>query len=325
MTVTDQIVLDVRDLRTHFFTRRGVVKAVDGVSFSLRQGETLGLVGESGCGKSITCLSLLRLVPQPAGRIVGGQIRLLGEDLLTKSEAELRSIRGRVISMILQDPMTSLNPVLNIGYQVGESIQIHQGLRGRRLWSKATEMLALVRIPSPGARLRNYPHEMSGGMRQRVVGAIALSCQPAVLIADEPTTSLDATVQAEYLKLLKDIQRDSSTAIVFVTHDFGIVAQMCDQVAVMYAGRIVERGPVLDLFDHPAHPYTRALLASVPRMEGRREKLASIAGQPPALHHLPESCRFRPRCAHLDDKCEETYPPEVEVAPGHLASCWQVH
>lgn len=322
--MTGQIVLDVKDLRTYFFTRRGIIKAVDGVSFSVRRSETLGLIGESGCGKTVTCLSLLRLVPQPAGRIVSGQVRLLGEDLLSKSKAEMCSIRGRLISMILQDPMTSLNPVLNIGYQVGEAIQIHQGLRGKSLWLKAKEMLRLVRIPSPEARLRNYPHEMSGGMRQRVVGAIALSCQPAVLIADEPTTSLDATVQAEYLKLLRDIQRDFSTAIIFVTHDFGIVARMCDWVAVMYAGRIVERGPVVDLFDRPAHPYTRALLASVPRMEGRRERLESIDGQPPALHHLPKGCHFRPRCAQLNDKCKEGYPPDVEVAPDHFVSCWQV-
>ncbi|TAK35029.1 MAG: ABC transporter ATP-binding protein [Chloroflexota bacterium] len=324
MVAEGEVTLDVKDLRTHFFTRRGVAKAVDGVSFRLRRGETLGLVGESGSGKTMTGLSLLRLVPQPAGRIVGGEVRLLGENLLTKSQAEMRHIRGRLISMILQDPMTSLNPVFNIGFQVAEGIHAHQGLRGKSLWDKAEEALRLVRISSPKDRLKNYPHEMSGGMRQRAVGAIVLSCQPAVVIADESTTSLDVTIQAQYLQLLRDIQRESSLSIIFITHDFGIVAQMCDRVAVMYAGRIVESGSVLDLFDHPAHPYTRALLASVPNMESRLERLPSIEGQPPALGSLPEGCRFRPRCREVDEKCQEGYPPEVEVAPEHFVSCWGV-
>lgn len=319
----DRLVLEVDDLKTSFFTRWGVVKAVDGVSFSLRQKESLGLVGESGCGKSVTALSLLRLVPQPAGRIVGGKIRLLGEELLSKSEREMRKVRGRLISMILQDPMTSLNPVFRIGFQVGEAIQMHQGLRGKSLWDKAKEVLRLVNIPAPEARLRSYPHEMSGGMRQRVVGAIALSCQPAVLIADEPTTSLDVTIQAQYLKLLRDIQRESSMSLIFITHDFGIVAQMCDRVAVMYAGKIVERGSVLEIFDCPTHPYTQALLAAVLPVEGRPKRLFSIEGQPPSLHDLPPGCPFYERCIRRRDRCRENYPAEVEVSPGHSVNCWE--
>lgn len=317
------MILEVSNLQTFFFTRWGVVRAVDGVSFTLRRGESLGLVGESGCGKSVTALSLLRLVPQPAGRIVSGKIRLLGEDLLSKSEVEMRKVRGRLISMILQDPMTSLNPVFRIGFQVGEAIQMHQGLRGKSLRHKAEEILRLVNIPSPETRLKNYPHEMSGGMKQRVAGAIALSCQPAVLIADEPTTSLDVTIQAQYLKLLRDIQRESSMSLIFITHDFGVVAQMCDQVAVMYAGKIVEKGSVLEIFDHPSHPYTQALLAAVPSMEGKTERLLSIQGQPPSLHCLPPGCYFYDRCTQRMDKCQESYPPEVEVSPRHSLSCWE--
>lgn len=321
--VDDQVVLEVKVLKTYFFTRWGVVKAVDGVNFSLRRGESLGLVGESGCGKSVTSLSLLRLVPQPAGRIVAGEVRLMGQDLLSKSEAEMRQIRGRLISMILQDPMVSLNPVFDIGFQLGEAIKIHQRLGGKALREKAKEILGLVNIPSPAERLKNYPHQMSGGMRQRVVGAIALSCHPAVLIADEPTTSLDVTVQAQYLKLLKDMQRESSLSLILVTHDFGIVAQMCDKVAVMYAGRIVENCATLELFDHPVHPYTQALLAAVVQMEGRAEKLFSIKGEPPALHRLPQGCYFHPRCIQVKEKCVESYPPMVEVSVGHHVSCWQ--
>ncbi len=317
-------ILEVKDLKTYFFTRRGVVKAVDGVSFSLGRGQTLGLVGESGCGKTVTSLSLLRLVPQPAGKIVDGEIRLLGKNIVAMSEGEMRQVRGKLISMILQDPQSSLNPSYSVGFQVGETINIHQGLRGKGLVRKAAEMLRLVKIAAPEARLRNYPHEMSGGMRQRVVGAIALSCQPAVLIADEPTTSLDVTIQAQYLKLLKDIQRERSLAMIFITHDLGIVAQMCDRVAVMYAGRIVEDAPTLEIFDRPGHPYTRALLASLPRMDGRAKRLVSIEGQPPSLRQPPEGCRFRPRCTEVTDKCQQSYPPKVEVGPGHTVCCWRV-
>jgi oligopeptide/dipeptide ABC transporter ATP-binding protein len=318
--------LEVRDLRTWFFTRRGVVKAVDGVSFAVGEGETLGIVGESGCGKSMTALSILRLVPRPAGRIVGGEVLLEGEDLLGKSEREMRRLRGSRVSMILQDPMSSLNPVFSVGDQVAEALRIHQRLEGPSLWATARDMLRRVRIPSPEMRLRAYPHQLSGGMRQRVVGAIALSCRPRVLIADEPTTSLDVTIQAQYLRLLKELQQEMRLALVFITHDFGIVAKMCDRVAVMYAGRIVETGDVREIFNHPRHPYTRALLASVPPLEARVERLASIEGQPPPLHGLPPGCPFVPRCAHARRMCRDEYPPamDVEGGDGHRAACWMV-
>ena len=316
-------VLEVRDLRTYFYTRWGVLKAVDGVNFHLHKGETLGIVGESGCGKTITSLSLLRLVPRPAGKIVGGEILLKGENLLSKSEEEMRKIRGKQISMILQDPMSSLNPVLTIGYQLKEAIKIHQQLKGKPLWEKARHMLEQVKIGSPEVRLKAFPHQMSGGMRQRVVGAISLACEPTVLIADEPTTSLDVTVQAQYLKLLKELQAQTNFSIIFITHDLGIVAQMCDRVCVMYAGRIVESAAVLDIFDSPAHPYTHALISSVPSVDKDVDRMFSIDGQPPALHHLPPGCAFKPRCIHHNNKCNE-YPPEIEVGPRHKVSCWKV-
>ena len=315
--------LEVKGLRTHFFTRRGVVKAVDGVSFSLRAGETLGIVGESGSGKSVTALSLVRLVPQPAARIVGGQVLLEGEDLLRKSEADMRRIRGAKIAMILQDPLTSLNPVLSIGSQVTEAITLHQGLRGRGLWERAVDILRKLKIPSPEQRMSNFPHQMSGGMRQRVVGAIAISCEPRLLIADEPTTSLDVTVQAQYLRLLKEIQAESGLAILFITHDFGVVAKMCDRVAVMYAGRIVEMAGVRDLFTMPAHPYTEALMRSVPKLEEQVDRLYSIEGQPPAPDRLPPGCPFAPRCPYVMDRCRQEYPPQVTIGAGHTASCWR--
>ena len=266
-------VLEVKDLKTYFFTGRGVVKAVDGVSFELKEGQTLGLVGESGCGKTITCLSILRLVPGPAGRIVGGEVILDGDDLLSKSEKAMRRIRGKEVSMILQDPMVSLNPVFTIGNQMAEPVRIHQKLTRRLVWEKVKEMLRLMSIPSPEIRIREYPHQMSGGMRQRVVGGIALSCQPRLLIADEPTTSLDVTIQAQYLRLLKEVQQKENLAMIMVTHDLGIVAKVCDRVAVMYAGKIVECGDVREIFYRPAHPYTKALLGSLPKVEERQEKL----------------------------------------------------
>jgi oligopeptide/dipeptide ABC transporter ATP-binding protein len=316
--------LEVRDLRTWFFTRWGVVKAVDGVSFTLSRGETLGLVGESGCGKSMTALSILRLQPRPAGRIVGGRVLLEGEDLLQKSDSEMRAIRGGRISMILQDPMQSLNPVFTIGDQIAEALRIHRGLEGRTLWEQAKDMLRRVRIPSPDMRLQAYPHQLSGGMRQRVVGAISLACRPAVLIADEPTTSLDVTIQAQYLRLLKGLQEEMGLALIFITHDFGIVAKMCDRVAVMYAGRVVESAPVRDLFNRPQHPYTVALLESVPKVDTRIHRLASIEGQPPPLYALPPGCPFAPRCPDARDRCRQQYPPEVALAPGHHVSCWKL-
>jgi oligopeptide/dipeptide ABC transporter ATP-binding protein len=314
--------LIVEDLKTYFFTRRGVAKAVDGVSFSLEKGESIGLVGESGCGKSVTCLSILKLVPQPAGRIVGGRILLEGENLVEKSEREMRGIRGRKVAMIPQDPMSSLNPTLSIWSQLSEAIKLHQRLRGRELWNKAREMLRLVRIPSPEERLRSFPHELSGGMRQRVIGAIALSCQPRLLIADECTSSLDVTIQAQYLALLSEIQRQLGVALIFVTHDFGIVERMCDKVAVMYAGKIVEEAPVKVLFGTPLHPYTVALMRSVPKVEQKVERLTSIVGQPPPLYDLPPGCSFSPRC-HVGDKRCQLSPARVMVSSEHSVSCWR--
>jgi len=317
-------VIEVKDLKTYFFTSRGVVKAVDGVSFGIKEGETLGLVGESGCGKSITCLSILRLVPRPAGHIVGGEIIFDGEDLLSKNEREMRQIRGKRISMILQDPMTSLNPVFTIGDQVAEPIRIHQKLGKLMVWEKVKEMLRLVRIPSPEVRMREYPHQMSGGMRQRIAGAMVLSCQPRVLIADEPTTSLDVTIQAQFLRLLKEIQQQSNLSMIVVTHDFGIVAKVCDRLAVMYAGKIVESAPVRELFNNPVHPYTNALLNSLPKMDVKMDKLYSIEGQPPELHALPPGCSFAPRCPEAKDICTQEYPPQSAVKEGHYVSCWLI-
>jgi oligopeptide/dipeptide ABC transporter ATP-binding protein len=319
-----QPLLEVEDLRTYFFTRRGVVKAVDGVSFSVAPGETLGLVGESGSGKTITSLSLLRLVPQPGGKIVGGKMLFDGVDLLKLSEEQMRDYRGSKLSMILQDPMASLNPVYSVGEQVAEPLRQHQHLTGKALWDHVTEALRLLRIPSPRERLRNYPHEMSGGMRQRVVGGIAISCLPKLIIADEPTTALDATIQAQYLAHLKDLQRQTNFAMIFVSHDMGIVARMCDRVAVMYAGKIVETAPVRDLFKNPQHPYTIGLLNSVPRLDRKIERLASIEGQPPLLLNLPPGCRFAPRCYAAFDRCREEQPPLVEAGEAHVASCWKV-
>jgi oligopeptide/dipeptide ABC transporter ATP-binding protein len=301
-----------------------VVKAVDGVSFRLRQGEALGIVGESGCGKTMTALSLLRLVPRPAARIVKGAIRLGGEDILTRSEREMREIRGRRISMILQDPQTSLNPVFTIGNQLIEAIEIHHRGGRRTMVQRAIEGLRQVRVAAPDRRVRDYPHQMSGGMKQRVVGAIALSCEPSVIIADEPTTSLDVTIQAQYLRLLREIQEETNLAVIFITHDFGIVAKMCDRVMVMYAGRVVEEGPVRDIFNRPSHPYTEALLRSVPSMDEDVERLYSITGQPPALWDLPAGCRFAPRCPYAESRCRDEYPPSFEVHEGHTAACWRV-
>jgi peptide/nickel transport system ATP-binding protein len=322
--IDTEVILSVDDLRTHFTTRWGTVKAVDGISFDLRKGETLGIVGESGCGKSVTMLSLMRLIPIPPGKIVSGSIVLDGEDIVPISEQEMAKIRGSKIALIIQDPMTSLNPVFSIGDQVEEAIEIHQDIPKRSITDRALEVLRKVNIPAAESRVKDYPHQMSGGMRQRVVGAIGISCQPQVLIADEPTTSLDVTIQAQYLKLLKDIQKESDLSIIFITHDFGIVAKMCDRVAVMYAGRIVEHGSVRDIFNNPSHPYTEALLASVPRMDRVVDRLYSIEGQPPPLHDLPVGCAFANRCPVVMDKCIETYPEIKAVSDGHTAACWKV-
>jgi len=314
--------LEVEELRTHFFTRRGVIKAVDGVSFTLHAGETLALVGESGSGKSVTCLSLVRLVPEPAGRIVGGRVVFAGEDLLRKTAAEMRWVRGKQIAMVLQDPMTSLNPALTIGTQVAEVVRLHQGLRGPSLRNRILEALRRLRIPAAEARLGHYPHQLSGGMRQRVSSAIAMSCAPRLLIADEPTTSLDVTIQAQYLQLLKEVQAQSGVAIILVTHDFGIVAANADRVAVMYAGQIVEMGSTVQVFDTPSHPYTQALLRCLPSVELKRQQLVEIGGQPPDLAQLPPGCPFAPRCAKRQPICLEAYPPTVTIQPGHVAQCY---
>jgi oligopeptide/dipeptide ABC transporter ATP-binding protein len=322
------VILEVEDLHTYCFSRFGTVKAVDGVSFSLRQGEVLGIVGESGSGKTMTALSLLKLIPQPAARIVKGVIRLEGEDLVPKSEQEMRQIRGRRISMILQDPQTSLNPVFTVGNQLIEAIaNQHADEDKPTLVRRAIEGLKQVKVAAPDRRVADYPHQISGGMKQRVVGAIAISCEPKIIIADEPTTSLDVTIQAQYLRLLREIQEETNLALIFITHDFGIVAKMCDRVVVMYAGRHVESGPVRDIFNNPSHPYTQALLRSVPSMDEDVERLFSIDGQPPALWDLPEGCRFAPRCAYANDRCRREYPPTFNVGKNgaaHTAACWRL-
>jgi len=319
-----KILLQVENLQTHFFTRRGIVKAIDGVTFHVAQGETLGIIGESGSGKTVTSLSILRLVPKPGGRIVGGKIIFDGKDILKLSDVEMRSYRGKRISMILQDPVASLNPVYTIGEQVAEPVRQHQGLRGKALRDTVISALRLLQIPSPESRLRDYPHQMSGGMRQRVVGGIAISCRPELLIADEPTTALDATIQAQYLALLRHIQRQTNVSIIFITHDFGIVARMCDRVAVMYAGKVVETADTKELFDNPRHPYTVGLLNSVPRLDRKVERLCSIEGQPPTLLNPLPGCGFAPRCGSAYAPCYREYPPELRVGGEHFASCWRL-
>ncbi|MCH7606350.1 MAG: ABC transporter ATP-binding protein [Chloroflexi bacterium] len=317
------LILEVNDLRTYIYTRTNVVKAVDGISFTLHQGETLGIVGESGCGKTMTALSLLRLIPKPAGKIVSGEILLHGEDLVQKSEEEMRRVRGQQISMILQDPQTSLNPVFTIGNQLMESLGLARKEGRKNLVQRAVEALRNVNVAAPERRLEDFPHQMSGGMKQRVVGAIAMSLEPEIIIADEPTTALDVTIQLQYLRLLKEIQARTGLAIIFITHDFGVVARMCDRVAVMYAGRIVEHGTVRDLFNNPQHPYTQALMESVPKLEEKVDRLYSIEGQPPLLWDLPEGCLFAERCPYAQDKCQE-YPPSFTVKEGHTADCWKL-
>jgi len=318
------VVLDVRGLRTSFLSDRGEVKAVDGVSFQLRRGETLGIVGESGCGKTVTALSIMRLLPRQSARTVGGEIWLGGRDLLTLSPREMRRVRGRQISMILQDPQTSLNPVFTVGNQVVEALETaHEG-GTPELRQRAVGLLHDVNIAAPERRMRNYPHQLSGGMKQRVVGAIAIAGGPEVVIADEPTTALDVTIQLQYLRLLRDIQRRTNLSIIFITHDFGIIARMCDRVAVMYAGRIVEQGEIRDIFNSPSHPYTEALIKSVPKVEQRADRLPFIEGQPPGLGNWPAGCAFAERCVHRGEKCREhEYPPTVSLRPGHAVDCWR--
>jgi oligopeptide/dipeptide ABC transporter ATP-binding protein len=315
--------LEIDRLSTHYVSAQGkrVVRAVDEVSLRVDAGATLGIVGESGSGKTTLALSLLRVLP-PAARTVGGRILLDGEDLLAKSEAEMQEIRGRKIAMILQDPMTSLNPLFTIGNQLTEPIRVHERANRRAARRRARELLRAVRIPSPEVRFKQYPHEMSGGMRQRIVGAIGISCGPRLLIADEPTTSLDLTIQAQYLNLLRDLQRAHGVALIFITHNLGIVAKMCDQLAVMYGGRVIEWGPVSRLFNAPAHPYTRALLNAIPRIGDPDRRLTAIDGQPPDLSALPLGCAFAPRCPQSVARCHEVAPPLVAPAPGRIARCW---
>ena len=323
-----ETVLTVENLTTTIHSKRGDFAAVDNISFAIAAGETLGLVGESGSGKSLTGLSLLRLLPKDIASVTAGSVTLGGVALESLSESEMRGIRGKEIAMILQDPQTSLNPAFTVGNQLIEALQLHRPKEPRGWREMAIDALRKVRVAAPETRVDAFPHEMSGGMRQRVVGAIAISCLPKVIVADEPTTSLDVTVQAQYLKLLSDIQRETGMAIIFITHDFGIVAKVCHNLAVMYAGQIVETGAVRDIFNNPSHPYTEALLNSVPKLSGHHGRLPSIEGQPPALWNKPKGCRFAPRCGYAEAKCFESEPPTVEIAEAsgkpHAAKCWRV-
>lgn len=320
--------LSVRDLQTSIATSRGVFSAIDGVSFDLYPGETLGLVGESGSGKSMTGLSLMRLLSRDTARITKGSVRLGDRELTTLDDAEMRKVRGREIAMILQDPQTSLNPAFRIGDQITEALRLHRKAEPGGYMKMAVDALRKVRVAAPEMRVHAYPHQMSGGMRQRAVGAIAISCRPQIIIADEPTTSLDVTVQAQYLRLLNDLQKETGLSILFITHDFGIVARVCHRLAVMYGGQIVEYGPVRRIFDRPSHPYTRALLESVPKLHGQSGRLPVIEGTPPALWNKPKGCNFAPRCPLSDARCHAEEPPTVDLggegAQRHTASCWRL-
>ncbi len=312
--------LEVRGLRTSFLLEGGEARAVDGVSFALEAGRVLGLVGESGCGKSVTALSLMRLVPPP-GRIVGGEVRFEGRDLVRLAESEMRALRGAGLAMIFQEPMTSLNPVFTVGSQIAEAVRLHRPVSRREAWARAVELLGEVGIPDAARRARDYPHQLSGGMRQRVMIAMAISCEPCVLIADEPTTALDVTIQAEILDLLAELRRRRGMALLLITHDLGVVAQQADEVAIMYAGRIVEHASVLDVFDRPLHPYTQALFRSMPGVGGRHERLEAIPGQVPDLLRLPSGCTFRDRCARVIEECAVVVPPLERKAAAHEAAC----
>jgi oligopeptide transport system ATP-binding protein len=322
-TPEDPPVLDVKNLQTYFYTDEGVVKAVDDVSFSLRKGEVMGIVGESGSGKSVTNLSVMNLVQSPPGKIVGGEVLFHNEDLLTMNEKQIRSIRGAKISMIFQDPMTSLNPFLRISTQMIETLRLHQKLSKKEARKRAVEMLTLAGIPAAEERIDAYPHQFSGGMCQRVMIAMGLSCNPEILIADEPTSALDVTIQAQILDLMKGLTQQFGTAVILITHSLGVVAGMCDTIYVMYAGRIVDRGLTEDIFEDPRHPYTRGLIKSVPRLDRRNaERLFSISGQPPNVIDLPPCCPFFPRCSEVREECKTAYPPETDYGNGHGASCW---
>ena len=317
--------LEVDSLQTHFSTRGGVVRAVDGVSWDVQEGETVALVGESGCGKSVSALSVMRLVAAPAGRIVGGRVLFKGRDLLTLSEEEMRKLRGREIAMIFQEPMTSLNPVLTVGRQLTEGLEIHLGMETKAARARAAELLGMVGIPDPERRLPQYPHQFSGGMRQRMMIAMALACSPSLILADEPTTALDVTIQAQILELLKDLSRRLGVAMLIITHNLGVVARYADRVNVMYAGRIVERATARELYRNPRHPYTLGLLKSVPRLDvPRRQRLDPIDGQPPDLTRLPPGCAFGPRCAFRVERCAVEAPQLIPIgSTGHVAACWE--
>jgi len=321
------LVLDVKDLETVFFTNSGLFRAVDHLSFSVRRGETLAIVGESGCGKSVSALSIMRLVPDPPGRIVGGSMRLEGIDLLGLSEPEMRKVRGDRMSMIFQEPMTSLNPVMRIGDQIAEAVRLHRSMSRRETWDRAVEMLRLVRIPEPTRRAQEYPHQLSGGMRQRAMIAMALACRPALLIADEPTTALDVTIQAQILALVLDLQKELGMGLILITHDLGVVAQTAQRVIVMYAGKKVEEADVETLFASPRHPYTRGLMASIPALPSsgttNDARLAEIPGMVPALTRLPPGCAFAPRCALAVKRCHEDSPPLQQFDGDHWAACWR--
>jgi oligopeptide/dipeptide ABC transporter ATP-binding protein len=320
--MTQESLLSVENLKTHFFTRAGVVKAVNGVSFYVNRGEALGIVGESGSGKSITCFSIVRLVPQPAGRTVAGKVIFEGEDLLTKDEREMREYRGKKIAMILQDPLMSLNPVYSIGNQVSEVFRLGGDRSKATIRDKVVDVLRRVRIPSAERRPHDYPFQFSGGMRQRVVAAMAIARQPKLLIADEPTTSLDVTIQDQFLRLLREMQQQTNMGLIFITHDLAIVAENCDRVAIMYAGKIVESGAVKEIYNSPAHPYTQALLQALPKLGSQKKRLYQIEGEPPNLLRLPPGCGFSPRCPRVMDICKMEYPPTTPISAGRSAACW---
>lgn len=317
-----ETVLQVRNLKTYFYTEEGTVPAVDGLDFDLHKGETLAIVGESGCGKSVTSLSILRIVPTPPGKILDGEILYKGEDLLKKTEKQMRSIRGNEISMIFQEPLTSLNPVFTIGRQITDILCMHQGMKKKEAYEKAVEMLKKVRIPSPEKVVNDYPHQLSGGMRQRVMIAMALACEPDILIADEPTTALDVTIQAQILELMQELQKKLGMAIIMVTHDLGVIATMCDEIIVMYGGRVCERGTADEIFYNPSHEYTKGLLRSIPSTERMKERLVPIAGNPINLLNMPAGCAFCTRCDKAMKVCLDYVPMERQVAQDHLASCW---